>query len=87
MRDAGSKYAETRLRTSEHWKAGIKSFPTVYDNPILLYIGMSYTVGKLLKPAFCLSYRDLRTSHVLSPGVPEFDAVCSCQIRLCEACP
>ncbi len=43
----------------------------VYDNPILFYIGMSYTVGKLLNPAFCLTYWDLRTSHVLSPGVPE----------------
>ena len=47
-RDAGSKYAETRLRTSRHWKGDLKSFPTVYDMPIWSHIGVSYTVGKLL---------------------------------------
>ena len=34
IRDAGSKYAVTRLRTSRHCKAGLKSFPTVYNMPI-----------------------------------------------------
>ncbi len=34
------------------WKAEIESFPTVYDTPILLNIGMSYTVGKLLNSSF-----------------------------------
>ena len=34
------------------WKLEVKSFPTVYDTPMLLSISVSYTVGKLLKPTF-----------------------------------
>ena len=35
-----------------HWKAEFKSFPTVCNTPILLIIGMSYNVRKLLTSAF-----------------------------------
>ena len=69
-RDAGSKYAVTRLRTSEHAKAGLKSFPMVYNMPIWSNIGLSYIVGKLLNSAFEQHKRHLRTFHVFSPGVP-----------------
>ena len=68
-KDAGSKYSKTQLRTSVHWKAGFKSFPTVYDMPILSNIGVSYTVGKLLTSTFHPKYSILHTSSVLSPGV------------------
>ena len=68
-KDAGSKYSKTQLRTSEHWKVEVKSFPTVYNTPMLLNIGMSYTVGKLLTSTFQSKYGNLRTSSVLSPGV------------------
>ena len=37
------------------WKVEVKSFPTVYDTPMLFNIGMSYTVGKLLKSTFQFS--------------------------------
>ena len=60
-RDAGSKYAVTRLRISEHAKAGLKSFPTAYNMPIWSNIGLSYTVGKLLNSAFEQHKRHLCT--------------------------
>ncbi len=60
----------TRLRTSGHWKDELKSFPTVYDMPILSNIGVSYTVGKLLTSALQWKHGCLLTSDVLSPGVP-----------------
>ncbi len=41
-KDAGSKYSKTQLRTSEHWKVGVKSFSTVYGMPILSNIGVIY---------------------------------------------
>ncbi len=50
--------------TSSHWKDEFKSFPTVYDTPILSNIGVSYTVGKFLTSA-------LQWKHdAISPGVP-----------------
>ncbi len=58
-------------------KSEFKSFPTVYDNPILLQI---YTVGKLLSPTFACSevLRGTQTCHgVLAPGVPESSALLS----------
>ena len=68
-RHAGSKYSNTQLRTSGHWKAGVKSFPTVCDMPILSDVWLSYTVGKLLRSTFQPNCVNLRTSNVLSPGV------------------
>ena len=70
-RDARSKYAGTRLLTSiGHWKDEFKSIPTVYDIPILSNIEVSYTIGKLMTSALQWKHRCLRTSDVLSTGVP-----------------
>ncbi len=66
IRDAGRKYAVTRLRTSGHWKDEFKSFPMVYDMPILSNIGVSYTVGNLLTSALQWKYGYFRISDVLS---------------------
>ncbi len=69
VKDAGSKYSKTQLRTSENWKVDFKSFPMVCDMPILSNIGVSYTVGQLSTSTFQQKYGILRTSNVLSPGV------------------
>ncbi len=39
--------SEVRKWQDYHSKIEFKSFPTVYDTPILLNIGLSYTVGML----------------------------------------
>ncbi len=51
-RTPGETTLEVRKLLHFGWKVEIKSFPTVYDTPMLLNIGMSYTVGKLLKSTF-----------------------------------
>ena len=70
----GGSTWEVRKCLSFCSKAGFKSlFPAVYDNPILLHVGMSYIFGKLLSPAFECSevLRGTQTCHcVLAPGVP-----------------
>ena len=71
FKDAGSKYSKKQLRTVGHWKVGCKSFPTVYNMPILSKRWMSYTVGKLLTSTFQPKYGNLRTSSVPSLGVLE----------------
>ena len=75
-KDAGSKYSKTQLRTSGHWKVEVKSFPMVYDMPILSNIGVSYTAGKLLTSTFQQKYGNLRTSSVLAPGVLDAGNIC-----------
>ncbi len=65
---------EVRKWQDYHSKIEFKSFPTVYDMPILLNIGLSYTVGKLLSSAFQWSgpHRGTQTCLcVLTSGVPE----------------
>ncbi len=41
------EYIQFVYPRSDHWTVEILSFPMVYDMPILLNIGMPYTVGKL----------------------------------------
>ncbi len=54
------------VRKCLNWKAEFKSFPTIYDTPILLNIGMSYIGGKLLTSAFqCLEVRKRVTAYLL----------------------
>ena len=54
-------------------KVEVKSFPTVYDNPTLLNIGMSYCkVGKLLKHTFqCSEVRNCIFECLLLASVVE----------------
>ncbi len=47
-------------------KAELDSFPTIYGTPMLLYIGVSYTVGKLSSPGFQLTLRKLGDTNVYS---------------------
>ncbi len=66
---------EVRKRKDYHWKSEFKSFPTVYDTPTSLNIGMSYTIGTFLNPAFQWSvpHRGTQTCHcVLIPCVPGY---------------
>ncbi len=44
----GETTSEVRKWLYSHCRTELKSFLTVYDNPILVNIGMSYTVRKLL---------------------------------------
>ena len=53
-----------------HWKVNLKSFPMVYDMPILCNIGVSYTVGKLSESTFQRKCVNLRTPVALFMGVP-----------------
>ncbi len=67
---SGESALEVRKWQCFHWAAEFKSFPTVYDTPMLLlyysYIGMPYTIGKLLTPAFqCLELRKRVAMHIL----------------------
>ncbi len=62
----GETASEVRRCPCFHWKAEFKGFPMVYDTPILLNIGMSYTIGKLLTSAFqCLEVRKRVTAYLL----------------------
>ncbi len=65
--------SEVRKYHDFQWKIESKIFPTVYDNPILLNIGMPYTVGKLLNPPLqCFGpVRGTQTCHrIFTAGVP-----------------
>ncbi len=48
----GESPLEVRKMPYFGWKVVVKSFPMVYDTPMLLNIVVSYTVGKLLKRTF-----------------------------------
>ncbi len=58
------------IATSEHWKVGFKSFPTVYDMAIWGNMGGGCHIP-LESSTFQPKYGILRTSNVLSPGVLE----------------
>ena len=64
---------EVRKLLHFHWKVLSESFPTVYDTPILLNMGMSYTVGKLLSSTLQW-FQYIRGTHmsfcVIARGVP-----------------
>ncbi len=47
-KDAATKDMNTRLCNPAYWKAEVQGFPMGYDMPMLLNIGMSHIVGKLL---------------------------------------
>ena len=60
----GGTALEVRKCPYFQWKA--EGFPTACNTPILLNIGMSYTVGKLLSSAFhCLEVRKRVTAYLL----------------------
>ena len=52
-----------------HWKVELRTFPMVYDMPILGNIVVSYTVGKVSESTFHWKCTNLRTSLGLSMGV------------------
>ncbi len=67
--------SEVRQWQGYHWKIGFKGFPTVYDMPISLNIGLSYTVGKPLNSAFQWSgphieVRKRVTAYLLPASLP-----------------
>ena len=49
---SGENTLEVRKLPYLGWKVEITSFPTVCDSPMLPNIDISYTIGKLLNPAF-----------------------------------
>ncbi len=62
----GGTALEVRKCPYFHWKAEFKGFPMVCNTPILLNIGMSYTVGKLLTSAFqCIEVRKRVSAYLL----------------------
>ena len=64
----GETTTEVRKCLHFHWNIELKSFPTVYDTPILLNIGMSYTIGKLLNSPFQGSEVRKRVTAYLLPA-------------------
>ena len=67
----GESTLEVRNMPYFAWKVELKSFPMVYDTPILHNICVSYTVGKLLKPTFQWSeVRNCVSEYLLPASLP-----------------